>query len=1228
MNFAFPLTNLRNGRVAVWLALITLLVGLPAAAPRGLAERPVGTPYGWGSFDNSLIPENFTNLVAIDAGVSFLLGLQANGTVVASGIELPDGLTNVVAISAGYYFGLALRSDGHVVAWGGFGHVDRESIITPPQWLTNVVAIAAGMDHSVAETSDGYLVAWGNNRFNVINAPLTLTYPRSFTSGQAGSIAIDRNGRLVGWGVSLDNFLNFPVALTNAIQVDAGPFLHAVGLRADGRVFAWGQNDQGQTRVPAGLTNAVQVAAGSTHSLALKADGTVVAWGGGGADYVRVPSNAPRLFTIVGGPQYSLGLTRAPVSRSVPQSLMGVASTNLALTSRFVSSSPYTAQWRFEGSDLVGATNALLILTNLQNANAGSYTLVASNEFGFQEGAPIGVTVIPTVPQIVSGPDSVAVAAGTEAVFRVEARGSEPFQFQWQFNAADLPGQTNAMLRLPATTASNDGEYRVVVRNELGQVVSRPAQLSTGLPRFVKQPQSRLLLAGLDTELRAQAVAPEALAWQWWHDAEPIPGATAPELLLTNATPELNGSYLVVASNSFGAVTSRVVQVALRQFPEILPEPSAALAWGNTRFGSLPSPVALTNAVAVAAGGVHGIGLKLDGRVAVWTIDPFAADLGPPPDLADVVGVAAGGGHCLALRRDGTVVGWGLRDWDYGQYRIPVGLSNVVEVAAGYVHSLALRADGTVVQWPDPTNVPPGLDRVVAIAAADLTSVALRADGSIWRWEPGSLVISEDQEVRRINGVGFFVRWDGSSAWLKHTGLEEVPWPESDGPIVEFDGGDQVKFGRTAGGQLLMRDAFNPFLSAVPEGLIETDAISATEYYAVALTRAPLVLAEPVSLNIAAGEPAQFSVDVRSSTSVNFQWLKGTNPLPKGTNAILEIPAARITDDGAYRVLISNARSNVVSREVRLTVVGPPEVDGPPNREVLAGTEVVLAPLILGPRPWRSQWFFRGRALAGATNDVLEIRNVQAAAGGDYALQAVNAYGASREWTVRVTVLPSGPRIETAPSAQDLPEGSNLELAATARGTEPMTFQWIRDGSDLPGETNAVLRRPAVIRAEAGEYSVRVSNGWGSVSSPAVRISIYPTSPAALPGPRLHLANAGNPATLAVAFVGSPPLRFQWYRDDEVLEGETNALLTLAPARTNHSGFFRLAITNELGSDVSQVIRLVVAPGGGSGALVRWGGERSARRGGPRSSLRRRTLALPRGPRRWHGPGMGCECRW
>jgi hypothetical protein len=63
--------------------------------------------------------------------------------------------------------------------------------------------------------------------------------------------------------------------------------------------------------------------------------------------------------------------------------------------------------------------------------------------------------------------------------------------------------------------------------------------------------------------------------------------------------------------------------------------------------------------------------------------------------------------------------------------------------------------------------------------------------------------------------------------------------------------------------------------------------------------------------------------------------------------------------------------------------------------------------------------------------------------------------------------------------------GSNAVFRASALGLPPLTYAWSKDGQPLLNATNATLSLANVLRADAGLYSIWVSNCVGSASSSA-----------------------------------------------------------------------------------------------------------------------------------------------
>jgi len=94
-------------------------------------------------------------------------------------------------------------------------------------------------------------------------------------------------------------------------------------------------------------------------------------------------------------------------------------------------------------------------------------------------------------------------------------------------------------------------------------------------------------------------------------------------------------------------------------------------------------------------------------------------------------------------------------------------------------------------------------------------------------------------------------------------------------------------------------------------------------------------------------------------------------------------------------------------------------------------------------------------------------------------------------WTllpiVLLGIVPSGravsPQIDYQPQSQTNLLYQQVAFGVIVKGTEPLSYQWRKDGITLLGATNdqLILLRPRF--SDAGSYSVVVSNPEGSVTS-------------------------------------------------------------------------------------------------------------------------------------------------
>jgi hypothetical protein len=130
---------------------------------------------------------------------------------------------------------------------------------------------------------------------------------------------------------------------------------------------------------------------------------------------------------------------------------------------------------------LPGATKSNLLLTNIQLSDAGTYSVLVSNDGGSITSAPATLTVV-IPPDITSPPQSQTVMVGQNATFSAAATGTGPLSYQWAFNGAPLAGATSLVLSLTNVQTNDAANYNVVVSNDGGSITSSVAALTVTAP--------------------------------------------------------------------------------------------------------------------------------------------------------------------------------------------------------------------------------------------------------------------------------------------------------------------------------------------------------------------------------------------------------------------------------------------------------------------------------------------------------------------------------------------------------------------------------------------------------------------------------------------------------------------------------------------------------------------------------------------------------------------------
>jgi hypothetical protein len=266
----------------------------------------------------------------------------------------------------------------------------------------------------------------------------------------------------------------------------------------------------------------------------------------------------------------------------------------------------------------------------------------------------------------------------------------------------------------------------------------------------------------------------------------------------------------------------------------------------------------------------------------------------------------------------------------------------------------------------------------------------------------------------------------------------------------------------------------------------------------------------------------------------------------------------------------------------------PPAISRQPvSAVVVVGASATFSAAVTGTPAPTLQWQRLNAQgvwadVAGAQSSSYTVASaVNADDGAQFRLIASNGAGsaASAPAVLNVVSQAAPPTIVSTSGDLTVPIGSSAVFAATVNGTAPLSFQWHRNGIALTGANAPILRLDQVSSAQAGSYTLQVSNPAGSVTSPAQRLTVAESgivAPTIVTQPSSATVNTGNTASFAVAVAGTGPITYQWRKNGTAIGGANGAVYTIAAAETSDTGAYSVVVTNTVGSATSSAATLAV----------------------------------------------------
>ena len=324
---------------------------------------------------------------------------------------------------------------------------------------------------------------------------------------------------------------------------------------------------------------------------------------------------------------------------------------------------------------------------------------------------------------------------------------------------------------------------------------------------------------------------------------------------------------------------------------------------------------------------------------------------------------------------------------------------------------------------------------------------------------------------------------------------------------------------------------------------------------------APTISGQPADVSIRAGQVATFTVTASGTAPLVFQWTRNGHNIPGANAASYSTPPVAASDSGAlFGVIIANDAGYVTSRGAKLTVSGtaPKITTQPADQTVAAGKTATFAVVATGTPPLTYQWRKNGAAIGGATSASFTTGSLTSAdSGATYSVVVSNAAGTATSRGAKLIVSGTAPSITTQPQDQTIAAGKTATFTVVATGSAPLSYQWRRNGTAIPGATGASYTTPSQSTTDNGAtFSVVVSNGSGSLTSRNALLTVTP----------------------AVSTAGTDVVT---YKNDLARTGQNLNEKTLTPANVKHARFGKLQFLSTDGKVDAQPLYLSALSIGG-----------------------------------------------
>lgn len=794
---------------------------------------------------------------------------------------------------------------------------------------------------------------------------------------------------------------------------------------------------------------------------------------------------------------YGFGPGAAPVIALQPEPVTVTQGTLARLRVLGGGRGPLRYQWHREGAPMPNGTTTVLEFRT-KGEEGGEYFARVWNDAGEVASRTVRLTVrpavVPVLSQMTTPPSQ--VAAGDDVTLEARLfRGDAPVRYEWRKDGVAFAAANEPRLMLRDVQFSDAGEYTLTATNAGGSSQPMIYRVNVGPARVIRLfsgVQSANLPPGGRITLSAPISSADGLTFQWQKDGVAIAGATQSSYAIDGYKAEQAGGYTVVVTSAFGSVTSEAGEIG----------GYAVAGWSIVRQ---------PGAVDGTPGANVSFNVATDAPAATYQ---WLKDGQPLADAAGRTGVRA---DTLQLQ--------GIGGESAGVYAVEV--SDGTRRLRSRGARLTVRAPDQsflIKQHPSPHSVMIGesvrletivfpADRLVACqwfkngvpipGAVQSGHVFVATAGDAGRYKARVIMTegileTEEAEVELVSSPSLLGAHPPSRVYIDNT--EELRLGGVADEVArrraEREGGVYFYTRDRVQVQSIYNDR-----NAWPATYTFTrgvgSRIETSKPFSVAVVPplgAPTIQRHPRGGAYPLGGTVELQVTASSLSNTTYAWfLNGTRVIGE-QSPMLRLPAFTEREAGTYTVMVTNASGQVSSEPAVVEILGleTPLIATQPLGRVARPGETVELWVASRRSGVQYQWFKDGAAVAGATNSFVVVAATVANAG-SYTVRVSDGVESalSRPAVIRLLANGRAPEIWAQPVGTTAMVSGDAVLSVGADGDPlPAQYQWRKDGVPIAGATDAKLRLTNVQAANAGIYSVVVSNALGTATSQAALLAI------------------------------------------------------------------------------------------------------------------------------------------